>query len=303
MRQDDIDVFFTGKNLLRKFDECADQFQSDYPHVENPDAIMRGIRDLMQKFSEAVDEEDLKHISIGIWETEDVNVGGKTRKRRVSSDYFLTLDDLEEQYGAPGYAVSEARLADNQVESLSVIEPESVHWSPDTLENTEDETRTKYYLGLIYQICENSDGYDRMLEPELEISPDVLMSYVTGELPEDLQRRAHDLEISQIGQQVDQDAYDDVMAEETQSQTPAYHSIFSYDPGQYDAQVEEETQEQQVAQTARTELPWDEPEQEETVSFSESQIQTPSGEDSVFIDDLGAAFEELDEEALEEMFE
>lgn len=280
MKKEDIDVFFAGRNLMRAYDKHAEQFEGEYPPVKNPDALMRGIRDLMNAWAEMSDGNP-SHITMGIYEVQEVNVGGKRRKAKKQSDYVISVDDLAEEYGDPGYAIREIRFSDDQVESLSVIEPQAVHWSPDTLENTSDETRTKYYIGLIYQICDHSDGYDRELAPEMEIAPDVLMSYISaGELPQDLQQKAYKMEMDQVEQEVGGEYETE---EETVSQRPAYNSIFAYEP--------DETVEAEVEQVS-------EHEQEEEVVEQEQQ-----GE-SYFLDNTNASFEELDldEEELEDLF-
>jgi len=235
------------------------------------------------------------HITMGIYEVQDVNVNGQRRKARKQSDYVIAVDDLEEEFGDPGYAIKEVRFSDDQIESLSVIEPQAVHWSPDTLGNTDDEQRTKYYIGLIYRICDHSAGYDQDLAPELEIAPDVLMEYLsTGELPADLQQKAYELKMTEAEQQgVGDLGYDEVTQER-----PTYNSIFAYEPEDSPAQRQEEEVEQTPEQTQKTVLPWDEPEELEQKQTQEQDTG------SYFIDDTNASFEELDldEEELESMF-
>lgn len=294
MKKEDIDVFFAGKNLARAYDKHADRFDGTYPPVKNPDALMRGIRELMQAWAE-MSEGDPNHITMGIYEVQEVNVGGRKRKARKQSDYVISVDDLAEEYGDPGYSIREIRFADDQVESLSVIEPQNVHWSPDTMENTSDEMRTKYYIGLIYQICENSEGYDQELTPEEEIDPILLSEYLQkGELPADLQQKAYEMKMAKI----EQEGVEEVGLEEvaTERQPAKFTSIFAYEPDETVEAEEEQTQTQQAQQTDYP-LPWDE--QEEEAEHRQTQQQ-----DSYFIDDTNASFEELDldEEELERMF-
>lgn len=300
MKKEDIDVFFAGKYLVREYDSHADQFDGEYPPVKNPDALMRGIRSLMREWADMSDGNP-NHITMGIYEVQDVNVNGQRRKARKQSDYVISVDDLEDEYGDPGYAIKEVRFSDDRIESLSVIEPQAVHWSPDTLGNTDDEQRTKYYIGLIYRICDHATGYDQDLAPELEIAPDVLMEYLAGgDLPADLQQKAYELKMAEAEQQgVGGLGYEE---EATVQERPAYNSIFAYEPEDSPAQTHEEV-EQAQAQTQRTVLPWDEPEEVEQEQVE--QEQTPEQDaGSYFIDDTNASFEELDldEEELESMF-
>lgn len=288
MRKEDIDVFFAGRNLAKAYDKHAERFDGEYPPVKNPDALMRGIRELMSAWAEMSDGNP-SHITMGIYEVQEVDVGGRRRKAKKQSDYVIAVDDLAEEYDAPGYAIREIRFSDDQVESLSVIEPEAVHWSSDTMANTSDELRTKYYIGLIYQICDHSAGYDQEIAPEMEIAPDVLLGYLAGgELPTDLQQKAYDMQMKQV----EQEGVEEL--EETERQRPAYNSIFAYEPDEVVEAEAEQTQTQ--AQGQDYPLPWDE--QEEVVEQRQSQTQ-----DSYFIDDTNASFEELDldEEELESL--
>lgn len=284
MKKEDIDVFFAGKNLTKAYDKYAEQFDGTYPPVKNPDALMRGIRELMSEWADMSDGNPA-HITMGIYEIQEVNVRGQRKKARRPSEYVISVNDLAAEYGEPGYEIREIRFADDQVESLSVIEPQAVHWSPDTMENTNDETRTKYYIGLIYQICDHSEGYDQELAPEMEIDPNILLEYLAaGELPEDLQTKAYEMKMAQIDQQGVGSEYE---LEEAIAERPAYNSIFAYEP--------DETVEAEVEQTQQeVELPWEEP----------TQTVGRQTQDSYFIDDTNASFEELDldEEELENMF-
>lgn len=297
MKKEDIDVFFKGRNLTRAYDQYAEQFGGTYPPVKNPDALMRGIRDLMGSWAEMSDG-DPGHITMGIYEVKEVNVRGQRRKARKTSDYVISVNDLAEEYGEPGYEIREVRFSDDQVESLSVIEPQAVHWSPDTIENTDDETRTKYYIGFIYQICDHSTGYDQELSPELEIDAGDLMSYLVAgsELPADVQQKAHESQMAKAEQEAIIDSVDigyDEEITQTATQKPSYNSIFAYDPEEVvEAEVERPQQEE-------TQLPWEEPKQVEEQRQTQSQDQS-----SYFFDDTNASFEELDldEEELEDMF-
>lgn len=302
LKHEDIDVFFTEKNLLGEYDKHAERFGGAYPDVKNPGALIDGVKKVMQRCADEAGGNPA-HVTVGIWEIHQETVNGRIRKRRLPSDYFISLDNLEEALGEPGYAITESRLSDELVESMSVIEPDRVHWSVDTMENTEDQTRTKYYIGLIYLICENAPGYDQEALPVEEVDLADLEKY--------LARDARGQVMGQIPEEVQEAAMQQRMAEEerklAQTAEPSYGSIFAYAEPEETAQETIEETVEEVAAVEQTQQQYAAPWEEETAeqeAIEAEQAQTQAQE-SYFFDDTQASFEELDleEEQVEELDE
>lgn len=267
------DVIFTARQLLKSFEQHEDKFSGQYPAVKNPGAIMTGIKSMLTLIKDSFGT-DIDHVAIGIIE-----------RKGISPRYVISVDETSEEYGERGYLVQQENTQTNLIESLSLVTPDDVKWSPDTLQNTNDENRTKYYIGFIYMICDRSEGYDQDIAPEIEITPEELMRLISGDVPEAIQQAARQQREAELEQQQQQQAMTAAQSRHGGRRV----SIFS----DWDVTEEEETevarQEEQVATPAATQGT-------SQTGRQEGQRQQEQKQEELLENDLSADFEEVTED-------
>lgn len=173
-----IEKTISANLLLHNFNKFASNYDSDYPQVKNPSAIIEGIRSVMKAIGDgAVPDNTLLYI------IEDPQDEENPRGAR----YVLIVTQGRFPDHCNDFAVKLVYTGTNEMESISTFEDNQVIWSPDTLENSHHKTRTKYYLGFIYMLCDKSPGFEEEPQAELELTlEDLIALGIEGELPAEL---------------------------------------------------------------------------------------------------------------------
>ena len=171
-------VSATTLNATYRAQEQA--FDSGYPEVKNPSALLEGITRFIQQFAGGQIPD---HSFIYVVEQPDTALSPENSK------YFFMLSKKKSQHTGrtTGYSLRMLYAPTHEVESISMIEEDKVVWSPDTMENTLHRIRTQYYMGFVYMLCLWSPGYDVEPTPEVEMTAAELLKYVKeGEIPSEL---------------------------------------------------------------------------------------------------------------------
>lgn len=180
--------------LLENFEKFSSTYGSDYPIVRNPEALVKGIDSVVQAMNAG---QAPKNILLYILEDE------QDRKNPYGARYILAISRSEEGLTSlPSFAIRLFYNNTQEMESISTVQPNEVVWSPDTLHSTQHKTRTKYYLGFTYMLCEKSPGFDEEMLPEEEMTLEEFLKYgIEGEIPSEL------IDISlETSEQTDQEA-------------------------------------------------------------------------------------------------
>lgn len=179
--------------LLSNFDKFASTYGSDYPVVRNPEALVKGIDAVIQAMNAG---KAPKNILLYILEDE------ADQADPYGARYILAITREEEgMTSLPSFAIRLFYNSTQEMESLSTVQPNEVVWSPDTLESSLHKTRTKYYLGFTYMLCDKSPGFDEELVPEEEMTLEEFLKYgIEGEIPAELIDISIEAEAEENGQ-------------------------------------------------------------------------------------------------------
>lgn len=277
------------------YNKFADGYDSDYPEVKNPNALLDGIRSIARAIG---DGEIATNTLLYIIEDEDDLINPQNAR------YVMTLMTGKKEHVGENFAIRLFYTGTNELESVSTIEENRVVWSADTMENTMHRTRTQYYLGFIYMLCDKSPGFDQEPVPENMLTiEDLIALGIEGELPAELievtlDTNAEEATVTAGMEQrsedkVDTDAYEFESTREQDIVSPKFdemvEALFGEEPVT-EIDVSEET-----GTSEKASLIADVPENDDT----EVVLYTPEEYEDEY-DDLATDYEEL---FSEEMFE
>lgn len=159
--------------LSHYYDKFADKYAGRYPDVLNPPALINGITELLKKIG---DGRIYDHTILYIVENDEDLLD----PRHVR--YVITVSNSGDD--KTSYSVKLFYTQTGEMESISTFQDKKITWSPDTIDNTSHHTRTRYYLGFSYMLCDHSPGFDSMPKPEKELTGEELLALgVEGDLP------------------------------------------------------------------------------------------------------------------------
>lgn len=265
-----VEKTISANILMFYYDKFAGIYSSEYPEVKNPAALLEGITSVTQAIGDGVLS---NHTLLYIIEDEQDKIDP------LSARYIMTITkDISKTAMSDNFAIRLFYTGTGEMESISTIEEEQVVWSPDTLENSCHKTRTKYYLGFVYMLCDKSPGFDEEVVAETELTlEDLIALGIEGELPSELIEIA--LPEEQEAEEVPWETEEPVQAIITDDASNVVVSEFDDLEHLFDEESEE----------------IDVPEQDDT----EVVLFTPEEYEDEF-DDLATDYEELFDE---EMFE
>lgn len=199
--------------LLDSFERFSDRYGSEYPVVRNPQALIQGIDSVVHAMNEG---HAPKNILLYILEDET------DRENPYGARYILAITRvMDEEAGMPSFAIRLFYNDTQEMESISTVEPTEVIWSPDDLTTTHHETRTKYYLGFTYMLCDKSPGFDEEPMPDEALTLEEFLRYgMEGEIPTELMQISIDdvdvaeeaeKELSEDGFEADAEAATEVL--------------------------------------------------------------------------------------------
>lgn len=174
-----VEKTISANILTFYYDKFAGTYSSGYPEVKNPSALLDGIASVTRAIG---DGELPGHTLLYIIEDEQDLIDP------LSARYIMTITkDISKSSLSDNFAIRLFYTGTGEVESISTIEEDRVVWSPDTLENSHHKTRTKYYLGFVYMLCDKSPGFDEEVMAESELTlEDLIALGIEGELPNEL---------------------------------------------------------------------------------------------------------------------
>lgn len=195
-----VEKTISANILMFYYDKFAGTYTSDYPEVKNPAALLEGITSITQAIGGGVLP---SHTLLYILEDE------QDRIDPLSARYIMTITkDISKSSLSDNFAIRLFYTGTGEMESISTIEEEQVVWSPDNLENSKHQTRTKYYLGFVYMLCDKSPGFDEEVVADTELTlEDLIALGIEGELPSELIEISLDTE-----QQADEEVAEPVQA-------------------------------------------------------------------------------------------
>lgn len=255
--------------LMFYYDKFADGYNSDYPEVRNPSALLDGVSSVVKAIGDG-----MVPANTLLYVLEDE----QDERDPMNARYVITLrHNVQTDESSENFAIRLFYTGTNELESVSSIEEDVVVWSPDNLENSQHKTRTKYYLGFVYMLCDKSPGFDVEADAEAELTlEDLIALGVAGELPAELVEITLDTESGETSvenvepvQAIIEETPEDVVVSE------------------FDAMAEELFGENADAEAVAV------PEQDDT----EVLIYEPSQIDEEF-DDLATDYEELFDESM-----
>lgn len=165
--------------LVEQFNKFADEYDSDYPEVNNPSALIEGTNAVLRVIGNGqIYDNTLIYIIENEYDLANPN----------SCRYIIMVTKGHETIGETDrFAIKLFYNETGELESISTFEDNKVVWSPDKLSNSLHPLRTKYYMGFTYMLCEKSPGFQDEITPEKEMSVQELIAIgVEGELPADL---------------------------------------------------------------------------------------------------------------------
>ena len=170
----------TSGNLLLKFyNKHVAEWQGKYPEVKNPQALIKGIESLCMKlcYGKLPDAVAIYVIDKDMNPEEDFS----------KAEYVILVKSAKVLGSTKtGYSISLVYRPTGETESISSFEENNVVWSADRPANSMHKTRTKYYMGFTYMVCDNSPGYELDPIPEKMLTGIELMDIVEGEIPVEL---------------------------------------------------------------------------------------------------------------------
>ena len=170
----------TGSLLLNFYNKHAAEWQGKYPDVKNPQALIKGIESLCMKlcYGKLPDAVAIYVIDKDMNPEEDF----------TKAEYVILVKSAKLVGNSnTGYSISLVYRPTGETESISSFEENNVVWSPDKPNNSHHPTRTKYYMGFTYMVCENSPGFELDPLPEVMLTgTDLIELGVEGEIPVEL---------------------------------------------------------------------------------------------------------------------
>lgn len=185
MDNDIVKRTISRSTLIRWYEKKKEQYGDGFPAVKNPQALIDGIIALSKKMSGRTEPPETIYVYILDDEHPD----------KSTAEYMIRLSRVSDEYGDYGYALCMFYQPTQEMESVSVFEPDRVTWSPETMRTSPKHTgRTKCYLGFSYMVCDNSKGFDEEPEEEYEITGEDLIELgIEADLPKDMMSAADDL--------------------------------------------------------------------------------------------------------------
>lgn len=177
-----------ASTLVRFYRDGHARYGDSYPEVLNPSALLDGVADMVRRFSD--DGRAMNNVYLYVIDPE-VN----PERDPYKAEYVITItaDTSGAVSGDPdevprGYAIRLYYTRTNQLESVSTVEDDKVVWSPDDMSNTLHPRRTRYYMGFVYLVCQNADGFDREPVPDVELTYEDLLELgmEDGEIPAEM---------------------------------------------------------------------------------------------------------------------
>lgn len=185
MDSDIVKRTISRNTLIKWYEKKKEEYGEGFPTVKNPQALIDGIIALSKKMSGRSEPPETIYVYILDDEHPD----------KSTAEYMIRLSKVSDEYGDYGYALCMFYQPTQEMESVSVFEPDKVTWSPETMRSSpKHQGRTKCYLGFSYMVCDNSKGFDEEPEEEYEITGEDLIELgVEGDLPKDMMAAADDI--------------------------------------------------------------------------------------------------------------
>lgn len=185
MDNDIVKRTISRSTLIKWYEKKKEQYNEGFPEVKNPQALIDGIIALSKKMSGRSEPPETIYVYILDEEHPD----------KSTAEYMIRLSKVSDEYGDYGYALCMFYQPTQEMESVSVFEPDKVTWSPETMRTAPTHAgRTKCYLGFSYMVCDNSKGFDEEPEEEYEITGEDLIELgIEADLPKDMMAAADEL--------------------------------------------------------------------------------------------------------------